>query len=285
MTRLRSWQSGCIERALKAYRNGQRHFLSVATPGAGKTVMASALADRLFRADEIDLVICLTPSQAVRTSFEIDLARLTGLSMTGGLGSHGSVMTYQAMRHLPQHYWKLLSSHRVLVIFDEIHHCGGADDTPGNSWGEAVLNQLHDRACYTLSLSGTPWRSDELPVAFARYSRPDGRLEPDFVYSLAQAIQERVCRLPQIIVIDNDGIAVRKSAPEKPTTAIYHGIQELLSEADLPYQMLLENSALLSHVLLRAISQLKLVQKSAPRAAGLIVASSIEHAHVISTTT
>lgn len=280
--RLRSWQARCINRALKAYRSGQRHFLSVATPGAGKTVMASALADRLFKDGLIDLVICLTPSQAVKGSFTADLASITGRNMAGGLGSQGCVITYQSLRYLPHSFWQLFDLFRIFVIFDEIHHCGGADDKPGNVWGEAILSQLHDRAQFTLSLSGTPWRSDELPVVFANYPRPTGRLKPDFVYSLQQAIEDGVCRLPQIIVLDNDGIEVRRTAPEgPPVPAVYDGIQQLFSEEDLPYQMLLENKVLLSHVLRRAISQLKTVQTSSPRAAGLIVASTIEHARVI----
>lgn len=280
--RLRSWQARCINRALKAYRNGQRHFLSVATPGAGKTVMASALADHLFKAGIIDLVICLTPSQAVKASFTADLAAITGLNMTGGLGSQGCVITYQSLRYLPQSFWQLFDFFRIFVIFDEVHHCGGADDKPGNVWGEAILSQLHDRAQFTLSLSGTPWRSDELPVVLASYARPAGRLKPDFVYTLQQAIEDGVCRHPQIIVIDNDGIEVRRTASEgEPEAAVYNGIQQLFSEEDLPYQMLLENKALLSHVLHGAIAQLKSVQASSPRAAGLIVASTIEHARVI----
>lgn len=278
---LRSWQTRCITRALKAYRAGQRHFLAVATPGAGKTVMASALADRLFKDGKIELVVCLTPSQAVKMSFADDLSALTRRSMSGGLGSHGCVITYQSLRYHPQQFWQLFHLFKVLVIFDEIHHCGGGDDTPGNAWGEAVLDQIHDLARYTLSLSGTPWRSDELPVAFARYGRPEGRLEPDFVYSLQQAIQEGVCRLPQIVVIDNDGIEVRKPYRESEPTTVYHGIQQLFAQEDLPYQTLLDNSSLLSHVLLRAISQLKLVQSSSPSAAGLVVASTVEHARAI----
>ena len=243
--------------------------------------MASALTDRLFKEALIDLVICLTPSQVVKASFTADLSTLTGLSMTGGLGSHGCVLTYQALGYLPQQFWALFDVYRVFVIFDEIHHCGGADDTPGNSWGESILSQLHDRAQYTLSLSGTPWRSDELPVVFANYIRPAGALKPDFVYSLQEAIDDGVCRTPQIIVIDNNGIEVRRFNDEENPPNVYCGIQHLFSEEDMPYQTLLENDHLLSHVLLRAIEQLQNIQVTSGTAAGLIVASTVEHARVI----
>lgn len=277
---LRAWQTRCINRALKTYRRGQRHFLSVATPGAGKTIMAAALTTRLFKNDEIDLVICLTPSQVVKASFTHDLTALTGLSMSGELGSHGCVITYQSLGYLNEHFWQLFDQFRVFVIFDEIHHCGGADNKPGNTWGEAIFTQLHDRARYTLSLSGTPWRSDDLPVVFANYVQPDGRLKPDFVYSLQEAIGDGVCRIPQIIVIDNNGIEVHRPENED-APARYRGIQHLFAEEELPYQMLLENDQLLAHFLGRSIQQLQQVQRTSPRAAGLIVASNIEHARVI----
>lgn len=279
--RLRSWQTRCINRALRAYQAGQRHFLSVATPGAGKTVMASALTTRLFKNDLIDLVICITPSQVVKASFTRDLAAFTGLPMTGEMGSKGCVITYQALGYLNHHFWQVFDHFRVFVIFDEIHHCGGADYKPGNAWGEAIFTQLHDRACYTLSLSGTPWRSDDLPVVFANYVRPDGKLKPDFVYSLQEAIADGVCRTPQIVVIDNNGIEVRRQEDEQQSPTVYGGISQLFAEEELPYQALLENERLLDHVLERSIRQLKQVQQISTDAGGLIIASNVEHARVI----
>lgn len=278
---LRPWQTRCVNRALRVYRSGRRHFLSVATPGAGKTVMASALANKLFKSDLIDLVICLTPSQVVKASFTHDLTTLTRLPMTGEIGSKGCVITYQALGYLTQHFWQLFDHFRVFVIFDEIHHCGGALNKPGNTWGEAIFKQIHDRASYTLSLSGTPWRSDDLPVAFANYVRPDGRLKPDFVYSLQEAIEDGVCRIPQVVVIDNNGIQVTRSEDEESPPAVYGGIRHLFAEEELPYQTLLENEQLLSHVLERSVRQLQLAQRTSPRAAGLIIASNVEHARAI----
>lgn len=253
----------------------------MATPGAGKTVMASALTTRLFKNDLIDLVICITPSQVVKASFTRDLAAFTGLPMTGELGSKGCVITYQALSYLNQQFWQVFDHFRVFVIFDEIHHCGGADYKPGNTWGEAIFTQLHDRACHTLSLSGTPWRSDDLPVVFANYIRPDGKLKPDFVYSLQEAIADGVCRTPQIIVIDNNGIEVRRQEDEQDSPTVYSCIQQLFAEEELPYQALLENERLLDHVLERSIRQLKKVQQTSLDAGGLIIASNVEHARVI----
>ena len=43
--RLRNWQQRAIETALQKFKSPFTNFLCLATPGAGKTVMASALAD------------------------------------------------------------------------------------------------------------------------------------------------------------------------------------------------------------------------------------------------
>jgi superfamily II DNA or RNA helicase len=56
--KLRKWQAECIDSAFSKYSAVTKHFLALATPGAGKTVMASVLAKRLFDLGEIDLVLC-----------------------------------------------------------------------------------------------------------------------------------------------------------------------------------------------------------------------------------
>src|SRR5690606_10344708 len=130
-------------------------------------------------------------------------------------------------------------------------------------------------------LSGTPWRSDDLPVVFANYVRPDGKLKPDFVYSLQEAIADGVCRTPQIVVIDNNGIEVRRQEDEQQSPTVYSGISQLFAEDELPYQTLPADERLLDHVLERSIRQLKQVQQISTDAGGLIIASNVEHARVI----
>ncbi|WP_232471646.1 DEAD/DEAH box helicase family protein [Vibrio anguillarum] len=65
MILLRHWQSECAELALNRYHQGQQHFLCLATPGAGKSVMAAEVASRLFEKDNIDFVLCFSPSTAI----------------------------------------------------------------------------------------------------------------------------------------------------------------------------------------------------------------------------
>lgn len=278
MTHLRAWQEKAIQQALKSYQHGQSSYLVVATPGAGKTTMASVLVSQLFELNLIDLVVCFTPSRTVKNSFTEDLSHHTGYFMHGGLGSRGQVLTYQALGHLDESFWQLFKQQRVFVIFDEIHHCSGSDELLGNAWGAALLNQISGHAAFTLLLSGTPWRTDCQPVTFAHYTT-ERQVQPSFIYGLEAAIDDKVCRSPRIVIIDNNRIEVRRSENEDPTH--YDGIPELLNDDCLPYQLLLDNVTLQSHILERAIKQLNILRQQTPDAAGLIVASSVAHAEVI----
>ncbi len=279
MLDLRSWQEECVSRAVKNYRAGHKHFLVAATPGAGKTVMASTVAKRLFDTKKIDFVLCFAPSVAVIRSFGDQLATVTGLPMSGRLGASGEVLTYQALTNLPANFWEGLSRHRVFIILDEIHHCGGHAANSANAWGRAVLEKVLDVATYTLALSGTPWRSDALPVALAQYCENTGKLACDYIYSLTRAIAEGVCRIPQITAVDNNRILVET---HNGNQSEYSGIAEVLNSRHVSFENLLNSRFLIDHLLTLSVTKLKELRVGTPDAGGLIVASSIAHAVHIS---
>lgn len=163
--KLRLWQREAVSRCLSRYRNGQAHFLCLATPGAGKTFMASTVAKKLLNSGEIDLVFCFSPSINVSNSFQATLEGVLGYRLDGLLGAKGHVLTYQSMLNLDQTFWSLLTSHRTLVIFDEIHHCAGDHLGNANAWGQKIIQHIQGNATYSLALTGTPWRSDRIPIA------------------------------------------------------------------------------------------------------------------------
>ena len=277
--KLRAWQQVAIDRALEQYCAGIAHNLTVAAPAAGKTTMASVLAQRLFELDMIDYVVCLVPSRPVKVSFRHALERHTGHRMDGQLIARGTVITYQSLAHCDPSFWPLLAQYRVLMIYDEIHHCAGGQGISGNTWGDALLEEIEQCASYTLALSGTPWRSDAIPVATLPYCGVQGEVAPSFVYGLAQAIDDNVCRSPRLILVDNTGIRVTQHANNR--TDRYAAIQEFVHQSVLPYQSLLNQHSLLLHMLTKANHQLHQIRKKTPDAAGLVVASSIAHAESI----
>ena len=200
--KLRVWQEECINKAITHYKNDHSHFLALATPGAGKTMMASVLAKRLIELGLIDLVICISPSIIVSDDFRSELESQLGKKLNGKLGSAGRALTYQAMVG-EYDIWSLFESHNVFVIFDEVHHCAGSELKNANAWGQKIIADIQGQATYTLALTGTPWRSDSIPIALARYCE-NGLVHCDYSYGLYQAITDNVCRTPSITLIDND---------------------------------------------------------------------------------
>lgn len=92
--KLRHWQIDSVETALNHYASGKRHFLCLATPGAGKTVMAAEVAAKLFEQDKIDFVLCLTPSITVSESITYTFNKRFDARFDGVIGAVGCAYTY-----------------------------------------------------------------------------------------------------------------------------------------------------------------------------------------------
>lgn len=274
--KLRKWQSACIELAWRKFATKENHFLCLATPGAGKTIMASTLANRLFLENKIDLVLCFSPSVAVATDFKVALATHTNFRMDGLLGSKGRSLTYQGMLHLDASFWALFETNRIFVIFDEIHHCAGDGIENANAWGQKIIENIQGRAAYTLALTGTPWRSDQIPIALSRYCQ-NNRIHCDYIYGLTQAVSDNVCRTPQITLIDNDNVTVKHNGE----SSNYSSFGQLLKDSKCSYQQLIEHDELIAYLIGKSTDKLNTIRKQIPNAGGLIVAASVEHANKI----
>jgi len=276
--KLRRWQVSCINKALKQYLHGNSHFLALATPGAGKTLMASELADRLLKNNLIDFIICFSPSSIVSQDFSQSLQLRINERFDGLLGAKGHSLTYQSLQYLDKNFWQLFERYRIFVIFDEIHHCAGSNIDNANAWGEQIILNIQDKAKYTLALTGTPWRSDAAPIVLSKYMHPSNKIACDYVYGLAEAIQDNVCRVPQIIAIDNNNISVIDDDETKTFTSF----KCLLSQSIIPYQEIIENEKVIKYVISSAQNKLDTIRDKNADAAGVIVACSVEHARQIS---
>lgn len=274
---LRPWQNDCIEIAVNKFANGYKHFLTQATPGAGKTLMAATLAKRLFESNSIDIVVCFSPSKEISDNIKDSFSSVLACSFDGKIGSVGCSITYQSMRFLPPTFWSTLAKYRVFCIFDEIHHCGGDNQENSNSWGQSLLTEVQAAAKYTLALTGTPWRSNLTPVTLASYTDPEGQIVCDYQYSLAKAVQDKVCRQPKIVLVDCHHSVVSTSQ----TSDSYRSMSELIEKGKVSYSMIIKNDDALAHILSEAVSRLQKIRRVNKKAGGLIVASSVEHAKYI----
>src|SRR5207253_894310 len=92
---------------------------------------------------------------------------------------------------------------RTLVILDEIHHAGDS-----RSWGDGT-KAAFEPAVRRLSLTGTPFRSDDNPIPFVAYERGDDglpRSRADTTYGYADALHDGV------VVLSADAGAASKIA-------------------------------------------------------------------------
>ena len=193
------------------------------------------------------------------------------------MGARGHSLTYQNLQYLDGNFWQLFKKYRVFVIFDEIHHCAGSNVDNANAWGEQIMVNIQDEAKYTLALTGTPWRSDAAPIVLSKYMHPSNKISCDYIYGLAEAIQDNVCRIPQIIAVDNNHISV----VDADETKTFNSFKCLLSQSIIPYQEVIENEAVIKFIISSAHKKLNEIRSINPTAAGLIVASSVEHSKQI----
>lgn len=276
---LRDWQRRCIDTALEHFLSSP-HFFCQATPGAGKTRMAAELARCLLEQGKIDLVLCFAPSCQVVDGFRSTFAAVLGKRLDGLLGAVGAAYTYQAMDYRDEAFWRLLDDYRVFAVFDEIHHCAGHDPLLSNAWGQQILQRIQDRAAFT-ALSGTPWRSDDRAIALARYSSPEGHLICDYRYGLREAITDGVCRSPRIALLDNQKVKLTEELETESTVRLFPSIAKLLGESPVTYEDLLRHDEVIDQLLGLGCAKLDELRQIKPDAAGLVVATDIEHAQQI----
>jgi superfamily II DNA or RNA helicase len=275
--KLRHWQRTCIDEALRKYQLPHSHFLCLASPGAGKTIMAATLAKELFDNKKIDLVMCFSPSTVIASDFQIELELVTQKRFCGGLASSGTSLCYHSMQNLDKRFWSLLEQNRVFVIFDEIHHCAGGTFHTANTWGGQILANIQGKATYTLALTGTPWRSDNIPIALANYCQSSNNIHCDHKYGLIDAINDGVCRVPHITALDNRKI----TATNRNETSVYSSFSHLFASSIFGYKDIIEHPIVIKHLLIMAKSKLDKLRKLHPDIGGLIVAASVEHANQI----
>ena len=237
--KLRQWQVDSVDTTLNHYASGKRHFLCLATPGAGKTVMAAEVAAQLFEQNKIDFVLCFAPSITVSEGITYTFSNRFKTRFDGVIGAVGCTYTYQNILFFKEDFWQLLQQHRVLVVFDEIHHCAGSSLENANVWGEEIIANVQSQAEYTLALTGTPWRSDKAPIVLSNYVGDDAKIECHYSYGLKEAVRDGVCRSPKLVLIDNDKMSVTDDEKQYKT---FESLKALLNESMVSYQSVSEGT-------------------------------------------
>jgi superfamily II DNA or RNA helicase len=247
----------------------------VATPGAGKTTFALTAVRRALVARRARRFVVVVPTQHLKVQWaqaaeELDLH--LDPDWTAGFGTlpsdvHGVVVTYQQVAANPGALRALVPG--ALVVLDEIHHAGES-----RAWGDAV-RVAFEHAVRRLSLSGTPFRSDQNTIPFVRY---DGDLaEADYEYGYGEALNDRGVVRP--VYFPRIKGHMEWTAP---------GGLDYAATFDDPLTRELANQRLrtaldgegewLAAVLAQAHAQLMHLRARDPRAAGLVIAMDQTHA-------
>lgn len=191
---LRAWQLAAVR---EYFERQPQDFLTVATPGAGKTTFALTIARELLSRRTIERVTIVTPTEHLTKQWAQAAAEY-GIAIepnpdsgVPGKDFQGSSMTYAGVAANALKYRRRTELYRTLVILDEVHHAGDA-----LSWGDAV-REAFEPATKRLSLTGTPFRSDVNAIPFVTYApNDDGTKQSasDYAYGYADALRDGVVR-------------------------------------------------------------------------------------------
>jgi superfamily II DNA or RNA helicase len=198
---LRPWQQEATTKALTWLldKQGGKHFLINAAPGAGKTICASVIAQELIARGEIDRVIVIAPRAEVVNQWAVDFHRVTGRFMTKVTGRDHDVAsmgldvcaTWAAVQGLLDALQAVCESQRTLVICDEHHHAAVEA-----AWGESADSAFH-LARFVLVLTGTPIRSDGSQSVWLAYDDHGAITHPEsgsYTLTYGEAVDLAYCR-------------------------------------------------------------------------------------------
>ena len=272
-SRLRAWQSA----ALEAYRAREpRDFLTVATPGAGKTTYALRLAADLLDRRVVERVVVVAPTEHLKTQWA-EAAAAMGILLdpdfSGARGVTGSdylgiAVTYAGVAANSLLHRRRVEDRRTLVILDEVHHAGDS-----LSWGESV-REAFEPATRRLALTGTPFRSDINPIPFVSYvPGPDGigRSAADHVYGYADALRDHVVR-PVMFLAYSGRMRWRTRAGDEVSAVL--GGEQARDVTQQAWRTALDpQGEWIPQVLRAANRRLTEVRKHVPDAGGLVIAS------------
>ncbi|MFA9443978.1 DEAD/DEAH box helicase [Egicoccus sp. AB-alg6-2] len=272
--RLRRWQKEALDRFETTAR---RDFLAVATPGAGKTTFALTAAVRDLGRHPHRRLVVVAPTQHLKHQWSNAAANF-GLHLEPEWASaeafphdmHGVVVTYQQVAAQPRALRG--PSDDAFVVLDEVHHAGTE-----RAWGDGVF-QAFELAAHRLSLSGTPFRSDQNPIPFVAYDFEEA--VADYVYGYGEALKDGGVVRPVFFPRING--QMEWSTPEGAiVSATFDDHLDRTLSSQRLRTALSPDGEWLPTVLEQAHTQLLRLRESQPDAGGLVIAMDVEHARSI----
>ncbi|MEO6470786.1 MAG: DEAD/DEAH box helicase [Aeromicrobium sp.] len=274
---LRAWQRVAFDR----YQRAQpRDFLTVATPGAGKTTFALTIAADLLHRGIVQRIVIVTPTEHLKAQWAHAAARM-GINIDPTMNGRGMLaadfqgfaVTYAGLAANPIAFRVRIERTRTFVILDEVHHAGDA-----LAWGDAV-QEACEPATRRLALTGTPFRSDDNPIPFVTYAPGnDGTVTSvaDYSYGYGEALKDSVVR-PVLFMAYSGEMRWRTRAGDEIAARLGEPLTKDITAQALR-TALDPGGAWIPAVLDAANRRLEEVRRHVPDAAGLVIASDQESA-------
>lgn len=276
---LRPWQRAAFD-LFRA--SASPDYLAVATPGAGKTTFALTCARASLAEDPRTLVV-VAPTSHLKVQWSLAAHRL-GLQLDpdwspgDGLARdvHGLVTTYQQIATGDTARKLAGLTAEGFVILDEIHHAGHE-----RAWGDGI-RVAFGHAARRLSLSGTPFRSDAVPIPFVRYDATgEGDLaHADYTYGYADALRDGGVVRPVYFPRVDGEMEWTTAAGDVLTASFQDELTKDQMSARLRTALSLEGEWMPA-VLAKAHTQLRSIRETQRDAGGLVIAIDQDHAQGI----
>ena len=206
----RKWQEEHFKSFLKQIEDGFDHFHFEATPGSGKTLLAVRMAKHLLDDRSVDFVVVIVPWDSIRGN---EFGGMVKAFDSAGVMTHTDLYIKKGARVVRQpnpsgrsfivtysgacrdDALELLEDYknrrglRFAVVFDEVHHT----TTHGGTWGD-FADRINVLAEFTISMSGTWFRSDGGRILFIEYDAEDKPILSCPGYTYERAVSDGVVR-------------------------------------------------------------------------------------------
>jgi superfamily II DNA or RNA helicase len=199
--KLRPWQSEAVQKCLNwlLVDRRDRHFITNAAPGSGKTIAACEIARELIDCGEIERVIVIAPRAEIVNQWSADFQLITRRFMSKVTAADGEIQslgtdvcaTWAAVEGLQDAFQAVCTSNRVLLICDEHHHAAVEA-----AWGDSA-DSAFTAAKFVLVLTGTPIRSDGAHSVWIPYDNAGAIDHPEegtYTLTYGEAVDLEYCR-------------------------------------------------------------------------------------------
>jgi len=162
----------------------ERALVAHVFPGSGKTRLILSVLNDAWRKGLIDGALILVPRLILAKQMELDWRDICDKFAIPRMGEivyrenntpllrqdeFGLVTTYQSLVSQPEIFRDLVQTKTFALVADEAQFLG-YDPEKGGTRAAELFQEMAQYTQFSLIVSGTPYRSDDIPLVFGRYA-------------------------------------------------------------------------------------------------------------------